>query len=151
ARAKLASYKERYTEDHPDVKALVRTVKELEDRAAEEARLAGKTPVDRPISTTEAARQRRIRDLRADLDVIDRQLTANQTEEARLKKLVADYQMDADAVPTRESELVELTRDYGTLQANYASLLQKQEESKLAANLERRQIGAQFKVLDPAS
>jgi uncharacterized protein involved in exopolysaccharide biosynthesis len=46
---------------------------------------------------------------------------------------------------------VELTRDYSTLQATYSSLLQKQEESKLAANLERRQIGEQFKVLDPAS
>jgi capsular polysaccharide biosynthesis protein len=56
-----------------------------------------------------------------------------------------------DAAPSRESELVELTRDYATLQATYASLLTKREDSKLAANLERRQIGEQFKVLDPAS
>ena len=54
-------------------------------------------------------------------------------------------------VPTRESELVELTRDYSTLQETYASLLQKREDSKLAANLERRQIGEQFRILDPAS
>ena len=56
-----------------------------------------------------------------------------------------------DVVPTRESELVELTRDYGTLQEAYSSLLKKQEDSKLAANLERRQIGEHFKILDPAS
>ena len=54
-------------------------------------------------------------------------------------------------VPTRESELVELTRDYSTLQAGYASLLTKREDSKIAANLERRQIGEQFRVVDPAS
>jgi uncharacterized protein involved in exopolysaccharide biosynthesis len=54
------------------------------------------------------------------------------------------------AAPTRESELVELTRDYDTLQKAYASLLAKQQDSKVAANLERRQIGEQFKVLDPA-
>ena len=53
--------------------------------------------------------------------------------------------------PTRESELVELTRDYNTLQEIYTSLLTKQEDSKLAANLERRQIGEQFRILDPAS
>jgi len=53
-------------------------------------------------------------------------------------------------VPTRESELIELMRDYETLQNSYASLLAKKEDSKIAANLERRQVGEQFKVLDPA-
>ena len=46
--------------------------------------------------------------------------------------------------------MVELTRDYETIQALYANLLSKKEESKIAANLERRQIGEQFKLLDPA-
>ena len=64
---------------------------------------------------------------------------------------MADYQAKVDVVPTRESELVELTRDYGTLQAAYTSLLTKREDSKIAANLERRQIGEQFRILDPAS
>jgi uncharacterized protein involved in exopolysaccharide biosynthesis len=54
-------------------------------------------------------------------------------------------------VPKRESELVELTRDYATLQAAYSSLLVKREDSQVAANLERRQIGEQFRILDPAS
>ena len=36
---------------------------------------------------------------------------------------------------------IELTRDYATLQETYSSLLLKREDSKLAANLERRQIG----------
>jgi len=64
---------------------------------------------------------------------------------------MADYNTKIDVVPTRESELVELTRDYGTLQETYSSLLAKREDSKLAANLERRQIGEQFRILDPAS
>ena len=38
------------------------------------------------------------------------------TEEARLKQTIAAYQAKVDIVPTRESELVELTRDYSTLQ-----------------------------------
>ena len=64
---------------------------------------------------------------------------------------MAEYRGKIDMLPTRESELVELTRDYTTLQQTYASLLQKREDSKLAANLERRAIGEQFKILDPAS
>jgi capsular polysaccharide biosynthesis protein len=83
--------------------------------------------------------------------VIDHQLAASQTEEARLKRLIADTQLNVNAVPTRESELVELTRDYGALQKSYSELLTKREQSKLATDLERRQIGEQFKILDPAS
>jgi hypothetical protein len=44
-----------------------------------------------------------------------------------------------------------LTRDYDILKKTYDSLLVKREDSKLAANLERRQIGEQFRILDPAS
>ena len=46
------------------------------------------------------------------------------------------YQARADAAPTRESELTELSRDYDTLQKLYASLLAKSEESKMSAILE---------------
>jgi capsular polysaccharide biosynthesis protein len=60
------------------------------------------------------------------------------------------YQKRLDAAPGRDSELTELTRDYRTLQTTYTSLLAKKEDSKVAANLERRQIGEQFKILDPA-
>jgi capsular polysaccharide biosynthesis protein len=37
------------------------------------------------------------------------------------------------------------------MQAAYTNLLMKREESVIAANLERRQIGEQFKLLDSAS
>ena len=72
-------------------------------------------------------------------------------EAARLKQTIASYQAKIDVVPTRESELVELTRDYSTLQTGYTNLLTKREDSQISANLERRQIGEQFQVLDPAS
>jgi polysaccharide chain length determinant protein (PEP-CTERM system associated) len=151
AKARLDVYKLRYTEDHPDMRTLRRVIKDLEAKALEEASKPLNAQTARPASAAEAARQKKLRELQSDLDVIDHQLTSNQAEETRLKKSMAAYQADVSAVPTREAELIELTRDYSTLQATYASLLEKQEASKLAANLERRQIGEQFKVLDPAS
>ena len=54
-----------------------------------------------------------------------------------------------DAVPTRESELIAITRDYDTLQTLYRSLLAKKEDSKIAENLEQRQVIEQFKIVDP--
>jgi len=98
-----------------------------------------------------AARQKRVRDLESELASIDRQLTQFHADEARYKKALFDYQGKVDALPTREAEIVSLTRDYSTLQANYGSLLLKREESSLATNLERKQIGEQFRLLDSAS
>jgi uncharacterized protein involved in exopolysaccharide biosynthesis len=131
-----------------------RTVRDLRERVAEEARYPKKTlekPADPVQSLAEQARQKRVRDLQADIDVLDRQLEVAQAEESRLKAVIEDYQKKIEAVPTRESELVELTRDYEILKKTYDSLLTKREDSKLAANLERRQIGEQFRILDPAS
>src|SRR4030095_14171661 len=54
------------------------------------------------------------------------------------------------AVPSRETELVELTRDYETLRQSYTNLLAKSENARMSANVERRQIGEQFRVLEPA-
>ena len=122
------------------------------------ARLESETP----LGATETSRRctsrrpkrlsrREFGDFEAELAVIDYQLAANRNESARLKQTITDYQAKVDAVPSRESELVELTRDYGTMQAAYASLLMKREDSMIAANLERRQIGEQFRLVDAAS
>ena len=43
-----------------------------------------------------------------------------------------------------------MTRDYESLRTAYNELFRKSEDAKVAANLERRQIGEQFKVLDIA-
>ncbi len=152
AQARLDLFKLRYTPDHPDVKSLQRTIGELQAKLAEEAKRPPTTvATEKPLTPAEAARQKRIRDLQADIDVLDRQMTTTLEEESRLKKLMGDYQAKVDVLPSRESDLVELMRDYAGLQETYSSLLKKREDSKLAANLERRQIGEQFKVLDPAS
>jgi len=154
AQAQLKALRSRYTDDHPDIRAMQRSIKDLQVRAEQEQqqRALAPAPVQKKVtSPTELAREKRLRDLQAELEVIDHQLAVNQSEETRLRQVMGGYQSKVDIVPTRESELVELTRDYGTLQAAYMSLLAKREDSKIAANLERRQIGEQFRILDPAS
>ena len=151
ARARLALVLQRYTPNHPEVASLERMIAELA------AKLENETPVGvageptTPVTPVEAAQQKRILDFKAELAVIDYQLTGNRAEAARLNHLIAEYQAKIDILPTRESELVELTRDYSTMQAAYTNLLVKREDAMLASNLERRQIGEQFKLLDTAS
>jgi polysaccharide chain length determinant protein (PEP-CTERM system associated) len=151
ARGRLDLLLTRVRPTHPDVRSLQRSIRDLETKQQRE-RLEARAddPADRPMSPAEVLRQKRLRDVNAQLGDLDRELAEKQQQENRLRGVIADYQAKLEVVPTRESELVELTRDYTTLQATYQSLLAKREESKLAANLERRNIGEQFRVLDPA-
>jgi polysaccharide chain length determinant protein (PEP-CTERM system associated) len=141
------------TEDHPDVKTARRKIKDLQAKVDAEERSPATAPApvpDRAPTATERLRQQRIRDLKLQMDDIDRQLSDKQEQEQKLTAVVSDYQAKLDAAPKRESDLTEMMRDYSTLKMSYDSLLQKQQDAKLAGDLERRNIGEQFKILDPA-
>lgn len=147
ARAQLRQLESRLTPEHPDVVHTKRLIADLEQKVAAEAANPSAAPATDPATRQ---RQQRIKQLRAELDATDRQITAGQADEQLLRAKVAQYQQRVEAAPTRETELTELMRDYSTLQSIYTSLLQKREDSKMSANLERRQVGEQFKLLDAA-
>jgi polysaccharide chain length determinant protein (PEP-CTERM system associated) len=147
ARANLRALEDRFTSAHPDVVRAKRQVRDLEALAAAAPASA---PVPVRVSAAEAARQARLNGLHAEMENLDRQIAKKEKEERRLHDVIATYQARVEAAPKRESELIELTRDYTTLQQVYTNLLTKREDSKVAANLERRQAGEQFKILDPA-
>ncbi|HEX6163956.1 MAG TPA: GNVR domain-containing protein, partial [Vicinamibacterales bacterium] len=137
--------------EHPDVKKQRRAVELLEQRVAAQ-KLEG-TLTSRPTGAAvnlDPEKRKRLLEARADLDNLDRQIQAKIAEEGRLRGLVGMYQARIEATPVREAELAALSRDYETQQQTYRGLLQKKEESQIAANLEKRQIGEQFKILDPA-
>jgi uncharacterized protein involved in exopolysaccharide biosynthesis len=151
-RNRLQALLQRYKPDHPDVRSAERSIAQLQQKIEDEAqRPATDKPQPKLLTREEQDREKRARDFEAELEVIDHQLEVNQAEETRIRAVIAEYQRKVEAVPTRESELVELTRDYDVLKKSYDSLLMRQQDSKLAANLERRQIGEQFRVLDAAS
>jgi polysaccharide chain length determinant protein (PEP-CTERM system associated) len=154
AQEKLDGLLLRLRPEHPDVGRAKRQVAELEARVAEEAaagNLQGR-PVIAPTreSPELAARRERLVQMRAEIDSLERQIAFKESEEKRMRDTLAQYQRRIEETPGVESEWVALTRDYKTQQEEYENLLAKSEQSKLAVELERRQIGEQFRVLDPA-
>ena len=146
----LAELRLRVTEEHPDVVALKRTIEELQARADAEAASQPVSGDLANLSPAEARRRGAVETLTRQLEELDKQLIAKTEQEARLRENLQVYQRRLEATPTRVSEMADLMRDYGTFQANYQSLLAKKQEAQLSANLERRQIGEQFRILDPA-
>jgi polysaccharide chain length determinant protein (PEP-CTERM system associated) len=136
---------------HPNVKALDRTIKELEQKAAEEALQQPVSAISPGISPAEAARIGRLSDLQGEESTLVRRIGQKQEDEKRLMAAMTTYRLQLERAPVVESELTELMRDYATIQSGYQQLLMKSQEAKVSANLERRQIGEQFKVVDSAT
>ena len=150
ARSELTAMLMRLKPGHPDIGRMERLIAELESKAEQEALRVPLSGADPGASPVMLARQRRLADLQITLDQLTSHVAAQQKEEQRLRGTSTAYQQRVEATPTRESEMIELTRDYSTLQDLYASLLKRREDAKIAANLERRQIGESFQVIDPA-
>jgi polysaccharide chain length determinant protein (PEP-CTERM system associated) len=153
ARSTLAALELRLTPQHPDIVRTKRLIAELEPKASFEAakEVEGAGADNPPSSSPEEVRRRdRLAQMRAEIESVDRLTEFKESEERRLRALAADYQKHIEAVPGIESEWVALTRDYETTQAAYKDLLTKSAQSKVAVDLENRQIGENFRVLDPA-
>lgn len=151
ARATLQQLERRWTPNHPDIARAKREIAELEAKAAEEAarQPGGQTP-GIPASPSNTSAASRLTQLHQEAEQLRRSIPARQAEDQRLKGLLASYRARLEVAPQLESEMTELMRDYTTLQEQYTTLLRKSEDSKIAVNLERRQIGEQFKIIDGA-
>jgi uncharacterized protein involved in exopolysaccharide biosynthesis len=73
-----------------------------------------------------------------------------QEEDSRIKARIAGFQARIENTPMRELAMANLARDYQNTRESYETLLKKSQEAQQAENLERRQKGEQFKVIDPA-
>jgi hypothetical protein len=148
--AALRAMEMRLKPTHPDV---IRARKGLEAlrKAADAEAAAAPITVEEQMSPAEHLRLTRLADANRELVAIAQGIEGKTAEEKRLRAAQTDYQVRIEATPARENELVDLMRDYGTLQGLYQSLLAKKQESQIATNLERRQVGEQFRILDPAA
>jgi uncharacterized protein involved in exopolysaccharide biosynthesis len=153
ARATLAQLELRLKPEHPDVKRAKSQIRDLEQQAAAETRTAsanpgGESTAPRAVSPEVQSRRERLREQREEINSLGRQIAQKEQQEVALRARLADYQARIESIPGIESEWNELTRDNNTVQESYKTLLGRSEESKISANLERRQIGEQFRKLD---
>ena len=71
-------------------------------------------------------------------------------EDRKVKAQIDIYRGRIENTPLREQQMTLITRDYENTKETYQTLLKKSQEAQQAENLERRQKGEQFKVIDPA-
>jgi polysaccharide biosynthesis transport protein len=161
SKAKLAALLTRYSEDHPDVKRLRRQIQDEESKDAPEVKneakdvpppLAGENPPPVAVATKAPSRPVNYFNpvLESQLRVIEGEIAKHREEQQRLSKAVSRYQSKLEAIPVHEQQITELVRDYEISKGHYKQLLEKQLSAETATQLEIRQKGERFSVLDPA-
>lgn len=142
-----ADLTKRYTDDYPDVVAVRRKIKDLrKEMAAAPAPAATSTPVT--VSAPNRNDSIAIQQLRAQLRALEQGITQKKHDQAALQGQIRMYQERISSSPLVQEEYKALTRDYTTAQAFYDDLLKKMNDSKMATDLEKRQQGEQFRVMD---
>jgi polysaccharide chain length determinant protein (PEP-CTERM system associated) len=142
-KTQLTSLEERYKQKHPDVIRLKRRISDLESKQKRDFEGSQKASEDRDMTRAEM-------NLLGKLRKIELEIANLKTELARQRSRMEWYQTQVDNIPKRETELISLNRDYGNIRETYNSLLSRKLEAEIAVNLERKQKGEQFRILDSA-
>jgi uncharacterized protein involved in exopolysaccharide biosynthesis len=87
--------------------------------------------------------------MRAQLRALEQGITSKKQDQARIEQQIRTYQARVQSSPMVQEQIKELTRDYQTALQFYNELLNKKNQSEMATDLERRQQGEQFRVMDP--
>jgi len=146
----LLSLRARYTDEHPDVAKLKTDIAELQKGIQETATKKQKDPVEQEAKAS-SIEPLEIQQLRAQLHQAELAVSQKQNEQAHLQAQLNRLQGRLQLSPKIQQEFKYLTRDYQTALEFYNDLLKKRNESQMATELEHRQQGEQFRVLDAPS
>ena len=146
---KLAGLRASYTDQHPDVVRLKTRIDKLEKQQASAPPAADKEGEDGATTGRYASAQLNAETTRQKAVILG-SIRALEAEIARGNQEIRDHQRRIEATPRREQELLTIKRDYENIKASYSSLLNRKLEADIGVNMEKKQKGEQFQVIDVA-
>lgn len=144
-RAQLASMQDKYSEDHPDILKLKRSIAALEDAQ----KSASKAVPKKPAVTNRYTESPLLITLRSQFDGANAELK-------QLRALKKDYQHRMQVVERRveqtplvEKEYLDLIRDHENATSRYREIRAKQMQAEIAESLEKDRKAERFTLIDP--
>jgi uncharacterized protein involved in exopolysaccharide biosynthesis len=150
----IASMKDRWTDEHPDLQAARDRLAVLTRQRDEALKNAGKndSSIDSPAVTGERM------DAQASVEGDETQIKAAMLEEQQIsRELVSvnaalhSYEARVESIPAGEREYTDLVRDSNLARVKYDDLENKMNKSRLSIDLERRKQGETLELLESAS
>jgi polysaccharide chain length determinant protein (PEP-CTERM system associated) len=141
AQARYAALRDRYTEEHPDVKALRVHISRLEQQLSQ-------ATADPAVPRGETDPQ--VLAVERSLQQVEAEIATTKSRRESLDLRIADLQSRIEKTPDVEQSLADLTRDYQQLRDNYLAQLRKDNDARMARKMEEHWQGSYFRILDPA-
>jgi polysaccharide chain length determinant protein (PEP-CTERM system associated) len=155
----LTQMQSRYNDRYPDVVALKDQIRALEAKlAADPPSTVRETQAKAAVAVARkdgkelraAPQNSYVQNLLQQLDQATIEARTSTDEVKGLRDQIALYQRRIENTPRREQESAQITRDYESTRELFRSLLGKRGEAEMAADLEQRQQGEHFRIIDAA-
>ncbi len=134
-----------FTDAYPDVISLKHQIQTLEEQLAQRGEQSNE------LEPEAVAFDPYLAELKAERNELKQQIAQLISQQKRTSASMADFEGRIERTPEREQELLALERDYGNMVQNYQHLHQKHINASISENLDKRQKGERFRILDPAN
>lgn len=143
----LAGLLSAYNENYPDVIITRRRIEELRQLLTSSSEGAQPAPQSNKVISAQVRNPEAYNNL---LNA-ESQIKALKNRESDIRRQISMLERRVDATPANEQRFADLNRDYQISLNNYQSLLEKRLNARLAENLEKRQKGERFRIINPAN
>ena len=134
----------RYSEKHPDVVRLKNEIQSLEAEARSQPQTKGS--VSTPVARNPVQQM-----LLKQIEELNLEINSVRLANEMLTGQIASYQARVENTPLRAIELSKVSRAYEITLKKYQDLQGKSIESQLSENMEKKQKGEQFQLVDRAN
>lgn len=135
----LATLRERYSPDHPDIVNLVRRIDALKAARAPEDDENDGSPGGNPLYAS----------LQTQIKVLDSEMASARNRRKEVEKRIEQYEARLVQTPQVEQEYFDLARERENNVLRYREMKQKQMEAQVAQELEKERKGERFSLIDP--
>ena len=147
---KLDALRTNYTEQHPDIVAIVRIIDQLkQQKEAEAKQKEAEAKLKGPLPRAAQARDPIYQQLTVSLTTAEANVAALKTRVAEYNQRYAELQAAANAMPQVEAEYTQLTRDYEVNKTRYDELLKRRESAQISGAMEASDAAMGFRIIDP--
>jgi polysaccharide chain length determinant protein (PEP-CTERM system associated) len=136
-----------YSNKYPDVVRLKREIQALE---AEKRETMASNPANSSKTATSSVNPLK-QVLQTQISDIDAEIQTLRSQHERLRSQISTIQARIDNTSMNGIELSKISRGYEITLRKYQDLLAKSLDSELSENMEKKQKGEQFQILDPAN
>lgn len=140
----------KYKETHPEVKRIRKSIDALEAQLSANGNPGTEDKGGRRSSNNLISRDPVLQAAAIQQRDLERNLVELRVDEKELRAQIQKFEEWIAAAPVREAEWSALTRDYTQFKSHYDFLVSQDLQASSIENLEKKQQGSQFKIMDPA-